>query len=582
MIVKMKIIHLVTQKKDVESAMEELRNVGTVHVEHLNDVATNPKAFVEHQENIEHLEKALEALKSKESIKQESTDDWKKVTERITELLSEIERLEDSIDKRSVRMKKWDLWGSFDPEDIRGLIDHKVWIHLYEIPKKELSNMPEDVTYEIINTHGGIHRLVTVLRENIVLPFDRVYPPPISLDKKKKLQESEQAHIDLMRKELSDFREYRDALLNGLSETKDKLRFRQVVVGMQDAEDLVVLKGFCPLENCNDLESKAAIQQWAMTVEDPSNEDEVPTYLKNPKWVKLSSPALDMIEVLPGYKEVDISPVFMIFFTLFFALLIGDAAYALIFAVVVLFFKKGIEAACGKVVIHLALLLTGFTIVWGVLTGTYFGQAWLPESVKPIVPWLNNTDNLQWLCFTIAVVHLSIARIWAIIIRLPSITALAEVGWLCIVWGMYYLANMFVLSQPFPGFAKWLFIVGISLAFFFMVPFKQFFKKVPQEIIPFFLGIIGAGTDIISYIRLFAVGLATIAVADAANSMPGTAMPLKLNYFLFIFLHLLNMILAIMAILVHAIRLNVLEFSGHLGLEWAGVKYNPFVKLKES
>ena len=75
---------------------------------------------------------------------------------------------------------------------------------------------------------------------------------------------------------------------------------------------------------------------------------------------------------------------------------------------------------------------------------------------------------------------------------------------------------------------------------------------------------------------LFAVGFATVAVADAANAMP-EALP-GVGYGFMVFLHPLNLILAAMAILVHAIRLNVLEFSGHLGLEWVGFRYNPFKK----
>ena len=68
-------------------------------------------------------------------------------------------------------------------------------------------------------------------------------------------------------------------------------------------------------------------------VEDPTEEDQVPTLLRNSKWVELSKPALNMIEILPGYKEVDSSIVFIFFFTLFFAMLIGDAGYGLIFLI---------------------------------------------------------------------------------------------------------------------------------------------------------------------------------------------------------------------------------------------------------
>ncbi|VAX35492.1 V-type ATP synthase subunit I [hydrothermal vent metagenome] len=233
-----------------------------------------------------------------------------------------------------------------------------------------------------------------------------------------------------------------------------------------------------------------------------------------------------------------------------------------------------------KTPFYLMYVLTAFTCLWGVLTGTYFGQAWLPASVSPVIPWLNDFTNVQLLCFSIALVHLSIARGWAALAKFPSITFLSEVGWLLIVWGMFFVANMFVLGMAFPAFAKFFFILGIPLAFFFMVEPKDFLKSVGMEIVPFFLNVISAGTDLVSYIRLFAVGLATIAVADATNSMAGIVPPLATPVVL-LFGHTLNLILALMAILVHAIRLNVLEFSGQLGLEWAGIGYNPFKKISK-
>jgi V/A-type H+-transporting ATPase subunit I len=183
------------------------------------------------------------------------------------------------------------------------------------------------------------------------------------------------------------------------------------------------------------------------------------------------------------------------------------------------------------------------------------------------------------LCFTIAIIHLSIARIWSAVSKFPSTTAISDVGWLLILWGMYFMANYFVLNMALPPITKFLLSVGGILALIFMAPLKEAFSTVPKQIIPFFLSFIGAFTDIVSYIRLFAVGLATVAVADATNAMV-IDLPLIAKVIVLTIGHTLNLILAAMAILVHGIRLNVLEFSGHLSLEWTGFKYSPFRHLK--
>jgi len=585
MIVPMKKIHMVVQKKDIIPALETLRDLGSVHVEH-QDPLTGYQ-LEERREEVEILEKTIGILKAhtpKQPIVQKEILDWTEVVNLNLELAAEIEHYKESIAKRQVLISQWEPWGDFNPNDIAVLAARGVFIRLCTVPKDKKEDLPSGVILQTIYTAGGMERCVAISREDIALPFEGIDLPAMGLGDMLAVQEKEQARIGYAVKTIQEHTCYLDSLVQTLAERQDVLSFEEVERGMREEDDLAVLKGFCPAEACSSIQQKAKAESWAVLFEDPTDEDQVPTLLNNPKWVNLSKPAFDMIEIMPGYGERDVSAVFIVFFTLFFAMLIGDAAYGLIFASVIFFCQKKFK---GKVVdqtpFHLGYLLTGFTVLWGVLTGTYFGQQWLPSPVGPIVPWLNESSNIQWLCFTVALAHLSLARVWAASVKFPDLTFLAEVGWLFIVWGMYFLANMFVLNAPFPFFAPGLFIIGISLALFFMMPFKELLKKAPMEMIPFILGVIGAGTDIVSYIRLFAVGLATVAVADAANYMPQALPKYGIGYGFMFLLHMLNMILAIMAILVHAIRLNVLEFSGHLGMEWSGFKYNPFYrKLKQA
>lgn len=583
MIVPMKKIHLLVQKKDTDQALDDLRELGTVHVQPQQEYRESALVDVKAEVDLyEHAVTVLKGVKAdlKKSMASEPCGDCEAVAEEIREMVTEMNRLKEETDKRAIRIKKWEPWGDFDPEDIRALVDRKIFIQLFEIPEKDKIEVPEGVIMETLDVSGGIRRCAAIMTENLSLPYEpqRVYLPRSTLKEKYEMQEQELEVIASHKEKLKEYVKYLDGLQNVLMQKKDKFKFSEVRMGLDAQEELIILKGFCPTDAVSSLESYAEKQNWALLVEDPSEEDPVPTLLKNPEWVNLSKPVLNIIEILPGYKEVDVSTVFLVFFTFFFAILIGDAAYGLIFMGLVAFAHFKFRGKVDPTAFHLGYLLTGATCLWGVLTGTYFGQEWLPSSVKALVPWLTDNTNVQWLCFTVALLHLSIARVWTFFVKLPSITAVAEVGWLLIVWGMYYLANMFVLNKPFPVFAGWFFMAGIPIALLFMVPFKDFVKKVPQELIPFMLSVIGAGTDIISYIRLFAVGLATVAVADAANFMP-EALP-GVGYVVMVFLHVLNMILAALAILVHAVRLNVLEFSGHLGLEWSGTRYEPFRKLK--
>lgn len=578
MIVPLKKIHLIMRKADVISALEGLRVLGCIHVEH-QDPLTGFQ-LTERREEVRILTETINILKQNKTakdIEQKSFSDWTELVNAALKDTAEIEHLKETISKRQILINEWESWGNFNPKEIVELRGQGIYIQLCQKPTSENKELSDGALIKIIDSSGGMDRCVIVSQRKIDCPFDKVDMPALGLNEMSILQEEDRSRIIELEKRTQEKLCYLGLLEKTLLERQAVLEFEEVEQGMKDEGELALLKGFCPQDQCAILEQKAKQNHWGILVEDPDEEDRVPTLLVNPKWVNLSKPVLGVIEILPGYKEMDVSAVFLVFFTLFFAMLIGDAAYGAIFMAGVFYaqrkFGKKLE---DQTVFYLGYILTGFTCFWGVLTGTYFGQAWLPSTIKAVVPWLNVTENIQWLCFTIALVHLSLARIWRGAIKFPSITFLAEVGWLLNVWGMYFLANMFVLKAPLPPFTGWLFGIGISMAFFFMFEPKEFLKKIGQEIIPFMLGVIGAGTDIVSYIRLFAVGLATVAVADAANAMPRD-LP-GIGYGFMVFLHVLNLILALMAILVHAIRLNVLEFSGHLGLEWAGFKYNPFKK----
>lgn len=579
MIVPMKKIHLIVQKKDVAAALENLAGLGLVHIEHCQIPEGKPVERA--RETVEILDQVLAILTPiKDKKTAERCGDWKEKATEILDLQALISQHKEFIDKRTKRIETWEAWGDFEPQDIRDLAKCGVFVQLYEVPASVKNvEVPAGAVLREIGKAKGFTRYVCIKLDDENLPYDRVYPPPVSLSNLKLLQAEEETELEQLNKLLWEETTYFEQLKKIRDAAQYELDIKSAEAGMYDYDRLCFLKGFIPEDHLLDLQTYAKKQEWGVLVEDPEDGDDVPTKLKNKEWVNLSKPAFDLIEILPGYSEVDISPVFLVFFTLFFAMLIGDAAYGMIFGLLTAFIQvKFGKKIPDKTPFFLMYLLTGFCIVFGVLTGTYFGQAWLPDSIQPVVPWLNETKNIQLVCFVVAVIHLTIARLWAFKQRTPSILALAQIGWLLVVWGMFFVANYFVLGYTMPGFAVPMIGIGAALALFFMAPPWELPKKIGQEAIPFLLGIIGAGTDIVSYIRLFAVGVATVAVADAANSMWGVASLGIFSYGLFIFLHLLNMVLALMAILVHAVRLNVLEFSGHLGLEWAGVKYQPLQK----
>jgi V/A-type H+-transporting ATPase subunit I len=233
----------------------------------------------------------------------------------------------------------------------------------------------------------------------------------------------------------------------------------------------------------------------------------------------------------------------------------------------------------------LMIVMSIATMVWGVLTGTYFGIAEIPLVLKSLrIDWLTNEENLKLLCFVIGTVHLMVAHAWNGLVNRRSLTALAQLGWVGTTLCMFYLSRFMVLGVDMPSFVWPVMAGSVVLIVLFMTPVKalkdEWFNHV---MLP--LSVVSNFMDVISYVRLYAVGMASLALAMAFNEMAagfGTGVGARMAAVVVLFLgHALNLVLAGMGVMVHGVRLNALEFSSHIGLSWTGVAFRPFAGKKE-
>ena len=579
MIVSMKKITLIVQSKDAQGALSSLRDLGIVHIENENIPAS---------EDINHLKDRIlflsQSIAALADGKKQKTLNYnqQQLSEDISDLLEEKEMLEEDIRKRQKDIDLWQEWGDFDPASIEALKNKNLFVRLAKINEKNKKEVSEGVVLETLFKKGGFLFCALISQDNQNLPFKTLALPKMSLSSMTKAQKTDIEEIKDIESKLIDYAKYKEALLSYKEHLKSTLQFQEVLEAAGKFETLSYLKGYIPSELVSLVEERAAQEKWGIIIESPTEDDNVPTLIRNPRWVQTIKPVFDMMKALPEYKEVDISLWFLLFFSAFFGILIGDAGYGTVIFLLNFFFHIKLKNTLKDTKIFpLMYILSGSAIIWGILTGTFFGQAWLPKQVEPLMPFLNKSANVQALCFLIGALHLSIAHIWRGIIKFPHLKCLSEIGWICMLWGAFFLAKVLILGDAFPMFAKWLFIAGAGLIIFFTNPKRNIFKGVGAGLGDFLLKIVNSFTDVVSYIRLFAVGTATVAVADAFNQMAiansGTGIFSALvTVLILIFGHSLNILLCAMAVLVHGVRLNVLEFSSHLNMEWAGVSYEPF------
>ena len=557
MIVKMRHLDLVCVASEKEATLERLRELGAVH---LDLRSASGAAVAAAKGEAADAEKAVRIiLKARDGInRKEGLEVRPHPVEEILALDADREHLKSEADELSRLVAQYEPYGDFDPALARKIMEAGV----------DLSG-------------------VAALPEKL---------PEIRLSEMRARLEKCRTRIAATTARIAGCDE--NAVLRRYPALADKIAFESAKELMAESGAVAYVSGWVPEDRCAAVADAAHECGWGLLMREPAEGETPPTLIEPPKLFKPVKVLFDGLGIAPAYTESDVSVPFMCYFSLFFAMLVGDGGYGLlIFALTMLGWRRyrkggGSATASGAVMKSWLVLMTVFslaTIGWGLLSNTWFGAGlpWLAD--WPTVKWLADPSyqNMMLLCFTIGASHLMLARIWTGVSMINDITCLSQFGWAGVLLFMYIMTNAII--GIFPGVPTWAYVVfGVSLVLVFGFTLKKGeFKTRGIEIGMLPLNIMSALGDIISYVRLFAVGLASVKVAENFNGMAldifnasGSLWlkPLLAAGMLFVLLvgHGLNFAMAGLSILVHAVRLNTLEFSNHKGVSWAGYAFKPF------
>lgn len=591
MIVPMKKAIILCETKDAEATVRHLRHLGVIHIEHEN--LPEGKDISELRARSALITSAIDVLNqagSRVSLPQMKIQgDRMAAVQHIIDLGKKKEQLESLAGVLAGHIREWERWGDVDADQVKRLKGKGVYLSLYRVPVKESGNFPGDVVVRTLFTENDIAHCVTLSQRPIECPFEEITPPRESLSVlRSRLAETDGA-LDGVHGEILESARYAKDLSEIREELEKDIEFQQVIHGMGREGAFSYATGYIPCDSEENLIATARAHHWGIMIRETSAEDAVPTLLRNNRWVRMIEPVLGFLGLTPGYHELDVSLPFLIFFAIFFGILIGDAGYGLVYILGTLLLtiwlwktmRLNVEM---KTMVSLFFVLSFSAVVWGVLTGVFFGQEWLLNlGYEPPAPRLNDPVFIQTLCFFIGALHLSIAHSWRAYLKFPSLMALADAGYICILWTAFFLANTLVLGEPFPSWGIGLVVTGILLVILFTNPQRHVLRGIGEGLGTMALSFMNNITDVISYVRLFAVGLATLAIAETANALAsdvsgfGTGiMAVAAGIVVLIIGHGLNLVLGLMSVLVHGVRLNVLEFSGHANVAWSGVAFKPF------
>jgi len=587
MIVKMKEVTLVVNGRNRDDALSALRKLGVLHVRSTMQESTEDISTIGSLQGT--VDKALAVLDPYTAGKVKKAKDMQPVVQDIITYQSELATMRTRLSELEQTCQWYNWFGRVSGESIDVLKNQGVHIRFYQTDKAGLKTVSPDRQVYVAGEQGGtVYCALISDSPDDVLDFKEMPMPDTEYGQLKKDITLAQKDIAALEKKLHGMAAYKEALAAYRKQLDKRLEYARVRAGMGNDEDFAYVSGYCPADATDSLKQCADKESWAYIIADPDNLRDVPTLLRNPRWLRIVQPLFDFMGTLPGYHELDVSFAFLAFFSLFYAILIGDAGYGLVFLAGTLFLSRKFKDAPQEP-FYLMYLLSAATILWGLLSGTWFGSeqlAQLPVLRDCVLPQLDSfSDSSQnfvmQLTFTIGAIHLSIARLMSAFKRMNSPTAIAELGWIAIIWGIYFVANNLILSVPLNSAVIPLVAGGAAVVALFANFQKNIVKGFLLSLGNLPLDIISSFSDVVSYIRLFAVGFATVIVASSFNDMAAgvgfnSILSGVMVSVILVFGHGLNIILGLMAVLVHGVRLNMLEFSGHCNLEWSGRNYMPF------
>jgi V/A-type H+-transporting ATPase subunit I len=597
MITKMKKISFLAFHKGYEEFLEHLRNLGIVHVVEKQEGVLSDESLQESVRLMQRYQNAMDELQ-KLADKQVKAGAERKTAEEILAVYEKYvankQVLEQKLQSLNRDAQQLQVWGDFSGESIQRLNRAGYVIKFFTSPLKSFKQEWVD-EYNAIEIYSDKQKIcfVTITPLNKVVDIDAelCQLPESSLSE----IESETAKVEqLLKENLQTAQSVAGYAEEVLSEAKaaldSSINFGKVKLSGESvvADKLILLEGWVPAEKVDSVSSELKNLQVLFDIEDPTPEDNIPIQLKNNKFAKLFEP-LTKLYMLPTYQELDLTLFFAPFFMLFFGLCLGDMGYGLLMIVGLPIFTKLFQLINPNFSKWLVVLFGASTILCGTLSGSFFGF-----SIYDIdIPFIQNMKELLYTdnstMFTVSLCIGVVQILFGMIIKAVNLTiqcgfknAISTIGWIVLLLTVI-VAVLLKVDFSNPIIIALLAISGIGI-FLLNSPGKNPLLNIGLGLWDTYNMATGLLGDVLSYVRLFALGLSGGILANVFNSMAVGMSPdipivgFIVTALIFAIGHALNIFMNILGAIVHPMRLTFVEFFKNAGYEGGGVEYKPFSK----
>ncbi|MBR1519789.1 MAG: hypothetical protein IJ635_00950 [Bacteroidaceae bacterium] len=623
MIQDMKKLTFLVTNKEYDQFIADIRDLGVIHVEELQQGATSDELqagldLAERYKNaLKALDFAAESYESSTTYTPLPADASKGIAlvDTVERLLAEENSVKHSIDATDEAIAQLEPFGEFSWDTVRQLeatgykpyfyaVNNKLYKaewgeKYYATPVSEFNKK----TFFVAFSNEDAEPEITA--ERLFLPDDSL---SVYQEKRKTLSEQlASIHEQLLQVNAVD----RASIEAGKVANENDIQLSKVHLSNENIADGAVklMIGWTLKENADRVVDYLEKEHIFYELEDPAFDDNVPIKIKNDKFSTLFEPILRMYS-LPNYHDIDPLPFFAPFFMLFFGLCMGDMGYGLLILAVsiAIIFTKPDFASYGK----LGALLGGMTCICGFITGTFFGidlatVDW--EWIKPIQPYFIN-DSMKDSFFgysPMMVISVIIGLIQVLLgMTLAGCKAVKNYGFIYGVgkfsWVVALLSATVLFGFPLFG-VEWsqpvqyvlYALIALSALGIFFLNNPNAYKK--DSALGKALGVgsnLGAGLwatygmstgllgDLLSYIRLFALGLTGGVLGSVFNSLAMDMSPdipvvhELVMLIILLFGHGINFGLCMISSFVHPMRLTFVEYFKNADFEGNGKEYQPF------
>ena len=616
MITKMTKYSFVLLTGEKEGFLEQLQELGVVDISRSVKPIDSDSSVMFHK--AERARKTIEFLESIDYSKDTDAEAIAKATvniegdpvDFIEECRAKLTELHAALAHAEKQLQATLPWGEYDKKALDGLKDLGYAIRYYSVDAKKFDeSWGELYPLQVVENNGKKVWFVTVAPkgEAYSFPVQEVAAPEIT---------SAEAASDIARikTEITDCKagllnakDYIPAIKEACNSDLVELdRYLAKEAGEGAAEDMItVFTGFAPVEN--DAELVEAFDKMGVLYikEDAAQEDNPPIKLRN-NWFTRQFECFTEMYGMPVYSEFDPTPILAPFYLLFFAMCLGDAGYGIVLLLFGLMLNKGwLKVGMFDGLGNIIALLGAGTMVVGTVLGTFFGigmhdASWVPEWMKSLmivgdvdVPGVGVLNIQMLLAMGIGIFHICVAMTVKAICytkRFGWKENIATWGWLILIVGGVLTGLLALGKLLSPEAIKWaLIIIGAVSAlaiYIFNTPGRNPLINVGAGLWDTYNMATGILGDVLSYLRLFALGLAGGMLGQAFNnlalSVKGDAVMTWVPFVLILIVgHVINILLSSLGAFVHPMRLTFMEYFKNAGYEGKGSSYNPLTTNKE-